>query len=179
MKEIIFGKLGGLLLVTALLLIGLGQITALVRERQVQHMNAVSSVSQSLAGSQTLLGPLVQMACTEEWNEAASIQQRAFARVLAPSSLGVGGHSQVEARARGLHAPGLAHRGTCQGAGWVGVGVHAIRLELLDRGHAALGCAHHHGQRPPDWNKTLKSTDRRTLHALRSTWRQDAPTWGL
>ncbi len=104
MKEIIFGKLGGLLLVTVLLLIGLGQITALVRERQVQHMNAVSSVSQSLAGSQTLLGPLLQMACTEEWNEAASIQQRAFARVLAPSTLVVGGNSQVEARARGLHA---------------------------------------------------------------------------
>ena len=104
MKEIIFGKLGGLLIVTALLLIGLGQITALVRERQVQHMNAVSSVSQSLAGSQTLLGPLVQMACTEEWSEAASIQQRAFARVLAPTTLVVGGNSQVEARARGLHA---------------------------------------------------------------------------
>jgi len=104
MKEIIFGKLGGLLLVAALLLIGLGQITALVRDRQVQHMNAVSSVSQSLAGSQTLLGPLVQMACTEEWNEAASIQQRAFARVLAPSSLVMVGNSQVEARARGLHA---------------------------------------------------------------------------
>lgn len=104
MKTIIFGKLGGLLLVTVLLLIGLGQITTLVRERQAQHMNAVSSVSQSLAGSQTLLGPLVQMACTEEWNEAASIQQRTFARVLAPTSLVVGGNSQVEARARGLHA---------------------------------------------------------------------------
>nr|WP_315231047.1 cell envelope integrity protein CreD [uncultured Albidiferax sp.] len=108
MKSIIFGKLGGLMLVAVLLLIGLGQITGLVRERQALHQNAVSSVAQSLAGSQTLLGPLVQVSCTEEWTTLSDkgplTQRREFVRVAAPSTLNLGGTSQVEARARGLHA---------------------------------------------------------------------------
>jgi len=108
MKSIIFGKFGGLALVVALLLFGLAQITDLVEQRQTQHANAVSSVAQSLAGSQTLLGPLVQMSCTEEWTTAGEktpvVQKREFPRVLAPASLALAGTSQVEPRARGLHA---------------------------------------------------------------------------
>ncbi len=104
MKSIFLGKLGGLALVFALLLAGLGQITGVVHDRQQQNANALSSVSHSLAGSQTLLGPLLQIGCTEEWGEAPTVQQREFTRVLAPASLIVTGNSQVEARARGLHA---------------------------------------------------------------------------
>ncbi len=104
MKSMLLGKLGGLMLVAVLLVFGLGQITDVVQDRRVRHMNAVSSVSQSLAGSQTLLGPLVQMVCTEEWKNDKLTQRREFTHVLPPSNLVVGGTSQVEARARGLHA---------------------------------------------------------------------------
>jgi inner membrane protein len=107
-KSIIFGKLGGLLLVAVLLLLGLQQITGLVRERKSLHQDAASSVAQSLAGSQTLLGPLVQVSCTEKWTakgEKGPVpQRRDFNMAVAPSVLNVGGTSQVEARARGLHA---------------------------------------------------------------------------
>lgn len=108
MKSIIFGKLGGLLLVAILLLLGLTQITDLVRARHEQHQNAVNSVAESLAGSQTLLGPLVQIRCTEEWSELGEkgrvTQRRDFSLAEAPATLAITGSSQVEARARGLHA---------------------------------------------------------------------------
>jgi inner membrane protein len=55
-KTAIFGKLGGLVLVLILLLMGLAQITDLVSERQGQRSLAIQSVGKSLAGSQTLLG---------------------------------------------------------------------------------------------------------------------------
>jgi inner membrane protein len=108
MKSVIFSKFAGLLLVAVLLLLGLDQITNLVQERQGRHQSAVDSVASSLAGSQTLLGPLVQMRCTEEWmataDKNAHLQRREFTLTTAPSRLALTGTSQVEARARGLHA---------------------------------------------------------------------------
>jgi inner membrane protein len=108
MRSIIVGKIGGLLLVAVLLLVGLAQITDVVHERQMQHMNAVTSVAQSLAGSQTVLGPLVHRDCTEEWtisgDKGPVPQSRAFSRTAAPTTLKLAGTSLVEARARGLHA---------------------------------------------------------------------------
>ena len=109
MKALFFGKFAGLLLVAVLLLLGLDQITSLVHERQGRHQSAVDSVASSLAGSQTLLGPLVHMRCTEEWNTSDEKQRpvrqrRDFTLTAAPGSLALSGTSQVEARARGLHA---------------------------------------------------------------------------
>nr|WP_315186986.1 cell envelope integrity protein CreD [uncultured Albidiferax sp.] len=111
MKTMIFGKFAGLLLVAVLLLLGLAQITDLVHERQGRHQSAVDSVARSLAGSQTVLGPLVHRACTEEWSRPSSkedqgvvLERRSFNLVAAPSNLNVVSTSQVEARARGLHA---------------------------------------------------------------------------
>ena len=112
MKSILFGKFAGLLVVVVLLLLGLEQITSLVHERQGTKQDAVASVAQSLAGSQTLLGPLVHQSCTEDvavinantGDKAVRPQRREFERVAAPASLAVQGDSQLEARARGLHA---------------------------------------------------------------------------
>ena len=108
MKTMIFGKFAGLLLVAVLLLLGLAQITDLVHERQGRHQSAVDSVARSLAGSQTVMGPLVHRACTEEWTRTgdtgAVLERRNFNLVAAPSNLNVVSTSQVEARARGLHA---------------------------------------------------------------------------
>jgi inner membrane protein len=109
MKTAIFGKVGGLVLVLILLLVGLGQITDLVNERQGQRSIAIQSVGKSLAGSQTLLGPLLQMSCTEEWTvvvdkKTTAKERRDFKRRAAPTTLNLGGTSQLESRARGLHA---------------------------------------------------------------------------
>ena len=108
MKAMIFGKFAGLLVVAVLLLLGLAQITDLVQERQGRHQSAVDSVARSLAGSQTVLGPLVHRACTEEWSHTTDkgvvLERRNFNLVAAPSHLNVVSTSQVEARARGLHA---------------------------------------------------------------------------
>lgn len=109
MKTVIFGKLGGLVLVLILLLIGLGQITDLVNERQGQRSLAIQNVGKSLAGSQTLLGPLLQMSCTEEWRVSADkkitlTERREFKRYAVPTQLNVSGTNQLESRARGLHA---------------------------------------------------------------------------
>lgn len=107
-KTAIFGKLGGLVLVLILLLVGLGQITDLVNERQGQRSLAVQSVGKSLAGSQTLLGPLLQRACTEEWtvtvDKKTTTERREFKRYAAPTVLNVNGTNQLESRSRGLHA---------------------------------------------------------------------------
>jgi inner membrane protein len=107
-KTAIFGKVGGLVLVLILLLVGLGQITDLVHERQGQRSLAVQSVSKSLAASQTLLGPLLQMACTEEWavrtDKITANERREFKRYAVPTTLKIGGTNQLESRARGLHA---------------------------------------------------------------------------
>jgi len=112
MKAIVSGTWGkwmGLALVLVLLIAGLDQVQTLVQERQEQRQAATASVAQSLAGSQTLLGPLVHMACTEEWQERGGrdgprTQRREFIRIAPPATLSVDGGNQLEPRARGLHA---------------------------------------------------------------------------
>jgi inner membrane protein len=108
MKSILLGKLAGLLLVVVLLLFGLDQITNLVHERQATKQDAVNSVAQSLAGSQTLLGPLVHQTCTEDVTNPSDKNgppvRREFERVSSPATLGIEGDSQLEARSRGLYA---------------------------------------------------------------------------
>lgn len=108
MKAIVLGKVAGLALVLGLLLWGLGEISGLVQERQGQRQAAVASVAQSLAGAQTLLGPVVHMACTEEWQtregrDGVVTARREFTRVAPPATLTVDGGNQLEPRARGLH----------------------------------------------------------------------------
>ena len=112
MKAIVSGAWGkwvGLAIVLVLLIAGLDQVQTLVQERQEQRQAATASVAQSLAGSQTLLGPMVHMACTEEWQERGGrdgprTQRREFIRMAPPATLSVDGGNQLEPRARGLHA---------------------------------------------------------------------------
>ena len=109
MKAIVLGKVAGLALVLGLLLAGLAEISGLVQERLGLRQEAVASVAQSLAGAQTLLGPVVHMACTEEWQtregrDGVVTARREFIRVAPPATLTVDGGNQLEPRARGLHA---------------------------------------------------------------------------
>lgn len=67
MKNPATAKFFGIAIVVVLLLLGLSQITDVVHQRQAQRQTAVQGVAQSLAGSQTLVGPLAHMTCTEEW----------------------------------------------------------------------------------------------------------------
>lgn len=101
-------KFLALALVLALLGVALLQVGLVVEDRQANRMAAHRSVAQSLAGEQTLLGPLLHMACTEEWETVVDKQprteQRSFAVQLPPARLAVSGSTELEARSRGLHA---------------------------------------------------------------------------
>lgn len=121
-------KLLSIALVLGLLVAALMQLRELVEDRQSYRQIAIQSVAKSLAGAQTLTGPLIHMACTEAWEEDVTevteawkedvpdkqrkIKKtkqphvREFHMVAAPASLTVQGASQIEAepRGRGLHA---------------------------------------------------------------------------
>jgi inner membrane protein len=102
-------KIAALALVVCLLVVALFKISDVVHDRQSYRQIAIQSVAQSLAGSQTLTGPLIHRACTEEWdvtNEAKEVrsERREFVLAAAPATLTVKGGSKLEPRARGLHA---------------------------------------------------------------------------
>lgn len=102
-------KFFALALVVVLLVVALFQISGVVHDRQTYRQIAIQSVAQSLAGPQTLTGPLIHRACTEEWDvkyedKKVQTERREFTLVAAPASLTVKGGSKLEARARGLHA---------------------------------------------------------------------------
>jgi inner membrane protein len=134
MKSEARGKLIGLAVVLVLLVLGLGQITDLVTQRQSQRQTAIQSVAQSLAGSQTLLGPLVHIACTEEWDGGDAdvvvqgsdtkhrVGRREFTLMAPPANLAVTGTSQLEPRARGLHATQVFHLKSTITAQWSDLG---------------------------------------------------------
>lgn len=95
--------------VLLLLVLALMQVSAVVKDRQNYRVIAIQSVAKSLAGAQTLTGPMIHRACTEEWDLPLPDKQnhtdrREFHLALAPTVLEVKGNSQLEPRARGLHA---------------------------------------------------------------------------
>ncbi|MDI4634600.1 cell envelope integrity protein CreD [Pelomonas sp. V22] len=106
----IIWKLVILAAVTLLLCIVLLRIGWLVNERQGRQQEAVQSVEQAQAGAQTLLGPLLQRQCVEEWEAVTgqgaerrvAMEKREFTLVAAPAKLQVGGTLRQEARYRGL-----------------------------------------------------------------------------
>lgn len=102
-------KLISIALVWLLLLAALMQISGVVHDRQTYRQIAVESVARSLAGPQTLTGPLIHMACSEEWDvdlqdKQVKTKRREFHLMAAPATLNVQGSSQLAPRARGLHA---------------------------------------------------------------------------
>ena len=101
-------KLLSIAIVLVLLVIALMQISMVVADRQANRQTAIASVASSLAGAQTLVGPLIHVACTEEWDvlidKARVTERREFHLTAAPTKLDIKGASQLEARSRGLHA---------------------------------------------------------------------------
>ncbi|MBB4842586.1 inner membrane protein [Paucibacter oligotrophus] len=82
----------------------------LVDERQGRQAEAVQGVEESLAGAQTLIGPLLFRTCVETWEESQGegkerrlvSEKREFILSRVPRVLQVGGQLDHEARYRGL-----------------------------------------------------------------------------
>ncbi|MBF5005518.1 cell envelope integrity protein CreD [Diaphorobacter caeni] len=104
-------KLTALLLVIVLLMFGLSMIEGVVRDRQYYRSETERSVVQSLAGSQTLVGPIIHSSCVESWDVVSgtgkdrSVQEhrREFMLTALPENLKVRTGAVMEERARGLH----------------------------------------------------------------------------
>jgi inner membrane protein len=62
-------KAAAFVLVFLLVNLVLSMIQGLVNERRWRGVQAARSVELSMAGRQTLLGPLMQRNCTETWSE--------------------------------------------------------------------------------------------------------------
>ncbi len=111
MKHPFFLKILSLCAVGFLLFIFLIQIQGIIYERQSYRDQAVGSVSQSVAGAQTLLGPIIHMACTESWDKKVKdadgtrlVEDKEEHRLTAtPLSLHVQANVQVEPRSRSIY----------------------------------------------------------------------------
>jgi inner membrane protein len=86
------------------------RIGYLVDERAARQREAEVSVEQSHAGPQTLLGPLLQRHCAEEWevvsgegkDRKVTPERRAFVLTAVPATLDVQGQTRADLRRRGL-----------------------------------------------------------------------------
>ena len=111
MKHPLFIKLAALTAITVLLLVGLGMISDVVRDRMRYRSITAQSVADSLAGPQTLIGPLIHTACVESWDaqtgkgdERRMVEQRReFLLTAMPEQLTLNTGAAMEERARGLH----------------------------------------------------------------------------
>lgn len=111
MKHPLFIKLAALAAVIVLLLIGLGLIEDVVHDRQRYRSLTAQSVADSLAGPQTLMGPMIHSACVETWEvetgkgaERRMVEQRReFMLTAMPEQLKLTTGAAMEERARGLH----------------------------------------------------------------------------
>lgn len=111
MKHPWFTKLAALAAVVLLLLFGLGLIEDVVRDRQHYRSMTAQSVASSLAGPQTLMGPLIHSACVESWDvetgkgdeRRMEERRREFLLAAMPETLQLKSGATMEERARGLH----------------------------------------------------------------------------
>jgi inner membrane protein len=112
MKHPFFLKILSLGVVGFLLLIFLMQIQGIIDERQRYRDQAVNSVSETVAGQQTLLGPVLHMACTESWEKTLkdaegtrTVEDKDVHLLTAtPLSLHVQANVQVEPRSRSIYS---------------------------------------------------------------------------
>jgi inner membrane protein len=99
--------IGGAVLLLAL---ALARIDFLVDERRSYQREAEHSVQQSIAGAQTLLGPVLQRPCVETWETTVGegrerrteTQRREFVLRATPARLELASEARTELRYRGL-----------------------------------------------------------------------------
>jgi inner membrane protein len=111
MRSPLLAKVLAIAGVVLLVSLALGRIDTLVDERRGRQAEAVRSVERSLAGEQTLIGPLLHRACVEEWDtpigdgdskRRVATERREALITLAPQTLAVRGDAKLEPRQRGL-----------------------------------------------------------------------------
>lgn len=112
MKSVLFEKLAALAAVVVALLFALNAVDGIVQERRARQQGAEQEIASSLAGDQTLLGPMLRRQCQETWTSPdgaaagaaanKTSQHREFTQLLWPHRLSVGSHVAVEPRHRGL-----------------------------------------------------------------------------
>lgn len=109
-KYPLLSKLAAIGLVVFLLMLVLARIDWLVSDRRMHQAQALAGVEQSMAGPQTLLGPLLVRQCTEEWDlspgeafeRRSKTERRQWELVLTPDKLEAGGELHTERLRRGL-----------------------------------------------------------------------------
>ena len=110
MRFPLFFKAVSIGVVVFLMSLVLMRIGFLVDERAARQREAVASVEQSHAGAQTLLGPLLQRHCVEEWevvsgegkDRKVTPERRGFVLTAVPATLDVQGQTRADLRRRGL-----------------------------------------------------------------------------
>lgn len=107
MKNRLLAKGLALLAMLGLLMLGLGLIHDVVQDRIRNRDHAVQGVVASLAGRQTLMGPVLVQNCTEttgmEKGSKTEWTTRPFQRLLLPDQLRHEATARMEDRSRGLH----------------------------------------------------------------------------
>lgn len=104
------GKAAALAAVALALVWALAAVEGIVAEREGRLREAQQGVAASLAGTQTLVGPVLQRVCTERWEwplgEGRERRMRADSREItlldAPETLQVTGRATIEPRHRGI-----------------------------------------------------------------------------
>ena len=110
MKFPLLAKVGAIALVGLMLLLVLMRIEGLVQERKARGDEAVRGVEHSHAAAQAVMGPLLQRACSEEWDIAAgtgvdrvvTTSKREFTLQQAPTRLSVDSRTKADPLKRGL-----------------------------------------------------------------------------
>ncbi|CAN5189514.1 cell envelope integrity protein CreD [soil metagenome] len=99
-----------LVCVIVVLNVALSLVDGVVVERHERQREAEGAVADSLAGRQTVLGPVLQRSCVESWeaeegegkDRKTVAHSRDFAVISTPASLRITGDSALEPRYRGL-----------------------------------------------------------------------------
>ena len=111
MKFPLLAKVGAIALVGLMLVLVLGRIEGLVWERKARGEEAVRGVEHSHAAAQSVLGPLLERNCSEEWDEVTGTgddrkvtsSRRDFRLREVPSRLVVDGRTKSDPLWRGLY----------------------------------------------------------------------------
>ena len=106
----LLGKAAAIGLVLLALTLALEAVSGIVHEREGRLREAEASVAASLAGSQTVLGPLVQRDCSETWESVQGegkdrkvvTERRTWKLAAAPADLDVSAQVALEPRYRGI-----------------------------------------------------------------------------
>lgn len=110
MKFPIVGKLLALAGVMLALLWALGMVSGVVAEREGRLREAQRGIADSLAGSQTLAGPVLQRQCSEQWKVEQGEgkdrkwvdQRKDYTLAAVPHRLAVDASTRIEPRTRGI-----------------------------------------------------------------------------